>query len=473
MDEVGGEPPLVDCNGHGTHVAGELGGSTYGVAKSVSLVEVRVLGCNGIGSDTQVIAGVDWVTNNVNSPAVANMSLGGGQDAPLDQAIVASEQPVRTTAADGHTTLNSTQVTVADANFTSADVGQRFRDSQSLFPAGTFVESVTNSTTAIVSNQATNTSTNDIFSIGAGVSYAVAAGNSNGADACQFSPSDLGGANSATLTAAASDITDHQASFSNVGPCVDLYGPGVNITSDWPGNGVASCGGNTSTTTCILSGTSMATPHVAGTAALYLSANPTASPAAVKTAVTADATPNVIVGVTGTNTPNKLDFTGPSPPGVTATVSGPTSVHLSWTAPASNGGNPITAYNVYRGTQSGNVSTVLAMNLSPSTTTFDDTGLSCGQTFYYEVSAVNVVDPAPNDARSIAATAAPCGGAFKSGASRAAPRHASRRAHDRQHVRGRRPHRWRSVTHVAGHGPRHRAQRRDGDIGRPQRDGDR
>src|SRR5207249_3090711 len=76
-----------DCNGHGTHVAGTIGGSTYGVAKGVSLVAVRVLDCSGSGSTSNVIAGVNWVAQNAIKPAVANLSLGGGASQALDDAI--------------------------------------------------------------------------------------------------------------------------------------------------------------------------------------------------------------------------------------------------------------------------------------------------------------------------------------------------------------------------------------------------
>lgn len=81
-----------DCNGHGTHVAGTIGGNQYGVAKGVNLYGVKVLGCGGGGSYSGVIAGVNWVTKNAESPAVANMSLGGGYYAPLNQAVENSVQ---------------------------------------------------------------------------------------------------------------------------------------------------------------------------------------------------------------------------------------------------------------------------------------------------------------------------------------------------------------------------------------------
>ncbi|MCZ2828340.1 S8 family peptidase [Modestobacter sp. VKM Ac-2986] len=193
-----------DCNGHGTHVAGTVGGARYGVAKGVRLVGVRVLDCAGSGTNAGVIAGIDWVTahHQAGAPAVANMSLGGGASTAVDAAV---------------------QRSIAD-----------------------------------------------------GVTYAVAAGNGNSRgvpqDACGGSPSRV----PAALTVGATDRTDAPASFSNYGSCVDLFAPGVGITSDWY---------TSATATSTISGTSMATPHVAGVAALYLQGNPTASPATVSTAV--------------------------------------------------------------------------------------------------------------------------------------------------------------------------------------------
>jgi serine protease len=216
-----------DCNGHGTHVAATVGGTIYGVAKSVELHPVRVLGCNGSGSTSGVIAGVDWVRANHSTPAVANMSLGGGVSTALDDAVRAA--------------------------------------------------------------------------IASGVTFAIAAGNSN-ANACNSSPARVEQA----LTVGSTTNTDARSSFSNFGTCVDLFAPGSSITSAW----------NTSdSATNTISGTSMATPHVAGVAALYLAMNPSASANAVQTAVVNNATPNKVTGA-GSGSPNRLLYSlfGAAPP---------------------------------------------------------------------------------------------------------------------------------------------------------------
>jgi len=226
-DFVGDGQGTNDCNGHGTHVAGTTGGTTYGVAKQVTVHPVRVLNCQGSGTNAGVIAGVDWVTANRVSPAVANMSLGGGASSALDNAV---------------------------------------------------------------SN-----------SINSGVSYAVAAGNSN-ANACNYSPARAAAAN----TVGATTSSDARSSFSNYGTCLDIFAPGSSITSAWSTS-------NTATNT--ISGTSMASPHVAGAIALYLQTNPGASPATVTQALVTNSTPNKVTNP-GTGSPNRLLYSlfGGTPP---------------------------------------------------------------------------------------------------------------------------------------------------------------
>jgi hypothetical protein len=216
-----------DCNGHGTHVAGTLGGASYGVAKGVTIHAVRVFGCGNSGDFSTIIAGVDWVTGNHQKPAVANMSLSGGGYDPLDTAV---------------------------------------RNS-----------------------------------IASGVTYVVAAGNDYGFDAGLKSPARV----TEALTVAASDINDLMADFSNGGAVVDLFAPGVDTTSAWIGSDVA---------TRTISGTSMASPHVAGVAALYLQANPGAAPAAVNAAVVNNASGGKVGGIFAADTTDRLLYSSsPSP----------------------------------------------------------------------------------------------------------------------------------------------------------------
>ena len=205
----------ADCNGHGTHVAGTIGATTYGMAKGVSLRGVRVLDCDGSGANSGIIAGIDWVRTHAQKPAVANMSFGGGYSSALNQA------------------------------------------------------------------------TSDLSA--SGVFVAVAAGNSGGS-ACSSSPASA----SAATTVAASDKTDTRASFSNYGSCVDTYAPGVSIKSTWLSGG-----------TKTISGTSMASPHVAGVAALYKATYGDASSSTVGSWITGHATAGVIRS-NPSGTPNRL-----------------------------------------------------------------------------------------------------------------------------------------------------------------------
>jgi len=209
-----------DCNGHGTHVAGTIGGSTLGVAKNALLRGVRVLNCSGSGSNSGVIAGVDWVRLNHIAPAVANMSLGGGISSALDTAV---------------NNLHNANVTIA-----------------------------------------------------------VAAGNSN-ANACNSSPARAANA----ITVGSTTQTDARSSFSNFGTCLDIFAPGSGILSAW---------WTSNTATATLSGTSMASPHVAGAAALYKQANPSASSTTIRNALVNNATTNVITNA-GTGSPNRLLYT--------------------------------------------------------------------------------------------------------------------------------------------------------------------
>jgi aqualysin 1 len=219
-----GSPYLGDCHGHGTHVAGTVGGTVHGVAKGVTLKDARVLGCSGSGWSSGIIAAIDDITrrkvDNPQIPMVGNMSLGS-------------------------TGLNTAYLTAIDN------------------------------------------------SVSKGVNWSIAAGNAS-MDACGYSPA----AALSALTVGSSTSSDARSSFSNFGPCVDLFAPGSSILA-------ATYESNTATGT--KSGTSMAAPHVAGVVALYLAANPTASAYTVHKAMVDAATPGVLTSI-GAGSPNLLLF---------------------------------------------------------------------------------------------------------------------------------------------------------------------
>ncbi|MFE4667769.1 S8 family peptidase [Streptomyces sp. NPDC056716] len=216
-DAIDGDNIAADGNGHGTHVATTIAGSTYGIAKQAKIVGVRVLDNSGSGTTAGVIAGVDWVTQNHSGPSVANLSLGGAASTTLDTAV---------------------------------------RNS-----------------------------------IASGVTYAVAAGNNN-LNASSYSPARV----TEAITVGATTSTDARASYSNYGTVLDIFAPGSSITAGWH---------TSDTATATISGTSMATPHVAGAAAIYLANHTTSTPAQVATALVNGSTPSKVVSP-GTGSPNRL-----------------------------------------------------------------------------------------------------------------------------------------------------------------------
>ncbi|MEJ2858328.1 MULTISPECIES: S8 family serine peptidase [unclassified Saccharothrix] len=232
-DFVDEDPEAQDCNGHGTHVSGTIGGKTWGVAKKTKLVAVRILGCGGSAPDSDGVEGIEWIARNAVKPAVVNGSF------TFDTAGIGDEAIARLNAA--------------------------------------------------------------------GITFVVAAGNSS-ADACNTGPA----RNTKVIAVGATDNQDNRASFSNYGSCVDIFAPGNNITS-------ASHSSDTGNAT--MSGTSMASPHVAGGAALYLSGNPSASPADVLKALADNATSGVVKNP-GTGSPNKLLYTTAFGGGTPPTCSG-------------------------------------------------------------------------------------------------------------------------------------------------------
>ncbi|MFD3438647.1 S8 family peptidase [Streptomyces sp. NPDC058685] len=217
FDAIDNDDNADDGNGHGTHVAGTIAGASHGVAKKAKIVAVRVLDDNGSGTTEQVVAGIDWVTKNHKGPSVANMSLGGGADEALDEAVRKA--------------------------------------------------------------------------VAAGVTFAVAAGNES-SDAGQGSPSRV----TEAITVASSTKEDAQSEFSNFGKVVDIYAPGSDITSAW---------NDSDEGTKTISGTSMATPHVVGAAAVYLAGHQDATPEQVAKALTDGATADKISNPSA-GTPNKL-----------------------------------------------------------------------------------------------------------------------------------------------------------------------
>ncbi len=301
----------TDCNGHGTHVAGTIGGSTYGIAKAVSLIPVRVLSCSGSGSISGVIAGINWAISDHASgtPAVANMSLGGLYSASLNSAV---------------------------ANATED-----------------------------------------------GIVFAVAAGNNNRL-ACSYSPA----SEPTAITVGAIGGSDDRASFTNYGSCVDLFAPGVSIMSATIASSSASR---------MLSGTSMASPHVAGAAALLLQSDPTATPAQIAALIVNSATPDAITGLAA-GSPNLVLYTGaafvspnpvaPSVPTLLTAVGGVTQASLAWNAPTQSGGADVTDYVVEYSSNSGSTWTVFADGVSTSTAA-TVTGLVNGTTYQFRVKAVS------------------------------------------------------------------------------------
>lgn len=320
-----------DCNGHGTHVAGTVAGTTAGLAKKASIIPVRVFGCSGSGYTSDVIAGMDWVASNhqTGKAAVANLSIGGGASDALDTAV----------------------------------------------------KNVIND----------------------GVTVAVAAGNST-VDACTTSPARVPEA----LTAAASDRYDAQASFSNFGSCVDMYAPGVAVTSDYY---------TSNTATASMSGTSMASPHIAGAAAVLLSRNPALTPAQVNDSLISSATTGVITNPSA-GTPNRLLFLpatsttvtpAPAPAPAPAAPSAPTSVSatakvesagLTWNLGADNG-TAITSQtiNVYEGSTK-----VGSVNVAANVNSVTITGLPSGKTYNFTVNATSAAGTGAESAKSNAVT---------------------------------------------------------------------
>ena len=305
FDTVDNDTDPMDCNAHGTHVAGTIGSDRWGVAPEVTLVGVRVLNCGGTGTVSGLIEGLQWVTDNhagsfPGQKAVVNMSVSANLSASLN---------------------------------TTVDLA-----------------------------------------VAAGITVVAAAGN-NGADVSAYSPASAASA----ITVGASDWNDAAASFSNFGAGVDVYAPGVQITSALLGDGQGA-----------LNGTSMASPHVAGAIATYLSDNPASTPSSVDTWIKANAVETITGSAFTTkllqsNVASRPATVADAPSGVSA-VAADSEVTVTWTAPVSDGGSPITSY------------TVTAVSAGQTLTTSDGstltgtlTGLTNGTDYTFTVVANNAV----------------------------------------------------------------------------------
>jgi subtilisin family serine protease len=325
-DFVDNDANAADCAGHGTHVAGTIGGRTYGVAKSVSLVPVRVLDCDGGGDVSDVIAGIDWaVKHKPAGGSLINLSLGGDRSDLLDAAVAAA--------------------------------------------------------------------------VDAGVPVVVAAGNADD-DACGSSPAGVPSA----ITVAASDRYDHRAWFSNYGSCVDLFAPGVDIPSAYV---------DSDTATLVESGTSMASPHVAGILARLLEASPGLTPAQVTAQLLTATTPGKISDPAGS--PNRLAYAaGPSrrapgtPTGVRVSKSDKTaSATISWTAPKDQGTSPITAYKITRDGTDNQLRGATTVTVPASRRSAVLTHLRGNRTYHLTVRAVSPVGAGPAVASAVAMATVP------------------------------------------------------------------
>lgn len=307
-DFVDDDTNATDCQGHGTHVAGTIGGSTYGTAKAVKVVALRVLDCTGSGYFSDTIEALDWIlAHKPAGPSVVNMSLGGGAYAPIDEAV---------------------ERTVA-----------------------------------------------------AGIPVVVSAGN-NGGNACHQSPARAPHA----VTVAATDSRDTRPGWSNVGSCVDLFAPGVDVRS-------ASNDSNTATT--VKSGTSMSAPHVTGVVARYLQKQPKATPAQVTTALAATATTSAVKNPGGA--PNRLLHVALQPvtaPGLpTSVVASKSDAKrtgtITWAPPTSNGGKIITGYRVSRNGKDSAGAGPKTVLVSASARSYTFSKLRAGSWYTLSVKAMN------------------------------------------------------------------------------------
>lgn len=320
-DFVDGDRDAADCEGHGTHVAGTVGGSSYGVAKGVKLVSVRVLDCDGGGYVSDIMKALDWVVaHKPSGPAVVNLSLGGDAFPLLDRAV---------------------ERTVA-----------------------------------------------------AGVPVVVAAGNDD-VNACEQSPARAPQA----ITVAATGRDDRRAPFSNFGRCVDLFAPGVDIRS---------ASNRSSTAAEVMSGTSMAAPHVTGVVARYLQSHPRSTPAQTTAALLATTTPREVGDRAGS--PDRLLYAAPAAtaPGVPTRVTAKKAdaartATLAWSPPAHDGGKAVTGYRVTRNGKDARGAGPVTVTVPASARSHTFAGLRTGSGYTLTVRAVNALGTGATVSQQVAA----------------------------------------------------------------------
>ena len=412
IDEVIPSNGGQDCAGHGTHVAGTVGGTTYGVAKKVSLVAVRVLGCSGFGSMADVIDGVDWVTANAIRPAVANMSVSAAQSTALDTAVANSIVSGITYAvaagndgldactsspADVLTALTVGATDITDTRASFSDFGRCI----DLFAPGVNIVSDWPVAPFVSTRSGTSMSTPHVAGVAATYLSAYPC-----ATVDQVTAVLLGNATAGAVTSPGA-LSPNRLLFNGFGAPSAPCAPAAQAS-----------GGNNVVNLAWASGTAATSFSVyRGTAPGAEAAAPIAANLAAGASSFGDAT--AVNGTTYYYQVAAVNSAGQArSPEVSATPAGPPSaptlgvptpgngtVHLGWTAPASNGGAAITQYRVYRGTSPGGQAATPVGTVDGVTLAYDDNSVSNGTTYYYTVGAVN----AAGETRSAERSALPVG----------------------------------------------------------------
>lgn len=360
--------------GHGTHVSGIAAGKRYGVAKKATIVPVKIFPggsesiCEAGTTVDAFVRGINWVIENhqPGKPAVVNLSLGTSRQSDL------LDDAVRRAVLDG-------VAVVGAAGNDGANPAKGYVDPAGLSPSP-----------ACTSRRGARTE--GILTVAA-----------------------TGGVSDGTFTS-----EDDEPTYSNYGPCVDLFAPGTNIKSAWPVDGLTGsdadnadrfAGKYANTGTFNKSGTSMAAPFVSGALALLLQQTPTATPAEVTSRILAAATPNVLTLISrgAVASPNLLLYTCSSncppsaPRNVAMTRASRTEVDVTWEAPESDGGSGVTGYTATASASGAAsvtcTSTVLGCRLK---------GLVVGTTYSISVAGTNAAGAGASSAgKTFAAGVAP------------------------------------------------------------------